>query len=111
MKAKIRNKKYKFILLATISLIIGFCIDFYYSSYIPDFDIGFYEAFTRLKCWIFILLTWSIELGVLRTLKKRTNSFASITVMVVYWLMVWGFCYYQYLIKAIQDWNDMTNGT
>lgn len=33
-----------------------------------------------------------------------------ITAVMVYWLIVWGYCYYQCTIVAVQDWNDMMNG-
>lgn len=119
MKIGNQNNKYRSFLIAVISLAIGFCIDFYYSSFMPDFDIGFNEAFTTLKCRLFILAIWGIELGCLRLLvkraerqteKSRRTRLASLAVMAGYWLIVWGFCYYQYIVKATQDWNDMMNG-
>lgn len=33
-----------------------------------------------------------------------------ITAVMVYWLIVWGYCYYQCTIVAVRDWNDMMNG-
>lgn len=114
MKTKIQGKKYESVLLAIISLIAGFYTDVYYSSFMPDFDIGFNAAFTTLKCWLLILVLWGIELGIFRLLKKQITNprnlrWASVAVMIAYWLIVWGFCRYQYIVKATQDWNDTMN--
>ena len=115
MKTKIQSRKYELILLAILSLLISFGIDHYYSSLMPDFDIGFNGAFTTLKCWAWILILWGIEFCIFQFVNKRLNKirnirFASVAVMIIYELMIWGFCYYQYIIQATQDWNDMING-
>lgn len=108
-------KKYETVLLAVISIIGGFYIDAYYSSFMPDFDIGFYEAFASFRCWILILILWGIETILLYIVKKhidnkKSSQLLSIAIMVIYWIIIWMFCYYQYIIKAAQDWNDMMNG-
>lgn len=107
--------KYENFLFTTIALIIGFSIDSYYSSFVPDFDIGFYEAFAAFRCWALILILWGIVSGILYVLKihiagQGKRRLISIAVILIYWLIVWGFCYYQYIVKAMQDWNDMMNG-
>lgn len=112
---KVQNSKFELILLAGISLIGGFCIDFHYWSLMPDFDIGFNEAFTALKCWILILILWGIELIILIALRKQINNprnirLTSVAVLMIYGLIVWGLCYYQYIVKATQEWNEMMNG-
>lgn len=107
--------RYNNILFDIISLTVGFGIESYYSSFMPDFDIGFYEAFTAFKCWLLILFLWGIVLGIFYILKKQIDNqqkrqLISVVIILAYWLIIWGFCYYQYIIKAMKDWNDMMSG-
>lgn len=108
-------KKYENALFAMIPILAGLGILTHYSALIPDFDIGFYEAATTFRCAGLIFALWGIELLVFRIIRKQTDNIRkirlySVITMCVYWLIVWGYCYYQCAIKAVQDWNDMMNG-
>lgn len=107
--------RYDNILFGIIALVTGFGIDSYYSSFMPDFDIGFYEVFTAFRCWLLILFLWGIVLGIFYILKKQIDNrqkrqLISVVIILAYWLIIRGFCYYQYIIKAMKDWNDMMSG-
>ncbi len=110
-----KYKRLENILLAVISLFVGLRMVFYYTSTVPDFDIGFNEGWIFLVCnaWTFAL--WGIMLFVFRFIRKevddtRKRRLFKIAAVLVYWLIVWCICYYQCAIKAVQDWNDMVNG-
>lgn len=55
---------------------------------------------------------WGMLLFLFRFISKqvddtRKKRLFKIIFVLVYWLLVWGYCYYQCAIVAIQDWNDM----
>ena len=110
-----KYKRLENILLAVISLFVGLRMVFYYTSTVPDFDIGLNEGWIFLVCnaWTFAL--WGIMLFVFRFIGKevddtRKRRLFKIAAVLVYWLVVWCICYYQCAIKAVHDWNDMMNG-
>lgn len=108
-------KRLENIVFAAISLLVGLRILTYYTSILPDFDIGNNEAFITLKCGGLIFALWGIELFLFHCIKVRTDdarkkrSFKTIT-MLAYWIIVWILCYHQCVVVAMQDWNDMMNG-
>lgn len=108
-------KGHENVLFAVISLLTGWGIVYYYSSSLPDFDIGFNEAFTTAICGMLTFVLWGILLYLFHFIGKqvsdiRKSSLIKMAAMLIYWLIVWAFCYYQCAIKAVQDWNDMMNG-
>lgn len=108
-------KEYENILFTVISLLTGLGIVYYYSSSLPDFDIGFNEAFTTAICGMLAFVLWAILSYLFHFIGKQVSDTRKsrpikIAAMLIYWLIVWGFCYYQCTIKAVQDWNDMMNG-
>ena len=102
-------------LFAIISLLVGWRITFYYVSSLPDFDIAYNGVWITFICGVLMFVLWSIMFllfyfvgkQVADTWKKRLIK---TVVVLIYWLVIWGFCYYQCAIKAVQDWNDMMNG-
>lgn len=110
-----QHKGYENVLFTVISLLTGLGIVYYYSSSLPDFDIGFNEAFTIAICGMLVFVLWGILAYLFHFIGKqvsdtRKSRLIKITALLIYWLIVWGFCYYQCTIKAVQDWNDMMNG-
>lgn len=108
-------KKIENVLLAVISLFIGLCIVSYYTSALPDFDIAANDIFTTIECEVLAFVLWGIMLFLFRFIRKlvddtKKRRLFKITAVLVYWLIMWGICYYQCAIKAVQDWNDMMNG-
>lgn len=102
-------------LLIIVSLWVGLCIVSYYSSILPDFDIAANDIFISIECQVLTFVSWGIMLFLFRFIRKQTEDtrkrrLFKVIAMLVYWLIVWGYCYYQCAIKAIQDWNDMMNG-
>lgn len=115
MKTIMPYKRIENALFAIISLLVGWCIAFYYTSALPDFDIAANDIFITIKCKVLTFVLWGIMLFLFRFIGKQVNDIRKrrlfkITAVLVYWLIVWGICYYQCAIKAVQDWNDMMNG-
>lgn len=115
MKTTMPYKKIENALLTIISLLMGWRITSYYTSALPDFDIAANDIFITIKCKVLTFVLWGIMLFLLRFIGKQVNDIRKrrlfkITVVLAYWLIVWGICYYQCAIKAVQDWNDMMNG-
>lgn len=110
-----KYKRLENILLAVISLFVGLHMVFYYTSTVPDFDIGLNEGWIFLVCNAWTFVFWGIMLFVFRFIRKevddtRKRRLFKIATMLVYWLIVWCICYYQCAIKAVHDWNNMMNG-
>ena len=84
--------------------------------------IGIYISILLFKNMIgiklFLILTfvlWGIMLFLFHFIGKQVNNIRKrrlfkITAVLVYWLIVWGICYYQCAIEAVRNWNDMMNG-
>ena len=84
--------------------------------------IGIYISILLFKNMIgiklFLILTfvlWGIMLFFFYVIGKQVNNIRKrrlfkITAVLVYWLIVWGICYYQCAIEAVRNWNDMMNG-
>ena len=84
--------------------------------------IGIYISILLFKNMIgiklFLILTfvlWGIMLFLFRFIGKQVDDtqkrrLFKITAVLVYWLIVWGICYYQCAIEAVRNWNDMMNG-
>lgn len=53
-------KGYENVLFTVISLVTGLGIVYYYSSSLPDFDIGFNKAFTAAIYGMLIFALWGI---------------------------------------------------
>ena len=109
------HKRIENALFAIISLLVGWCITSYYTSALPDFDIAANDIFITIKCKVLTFVLWGIMLFLFRFIGKQVSDIRKrrlfkITAVLVYWLIVWGICYYQCAIKAVQDWNDMMNG-
>lgn len=109
------HKRLENALFAIASLIVGISIQYYYTSLLPDFDIGGNGAWITLECGALTFASWGILLIVFRFIGKLADDtmkrrLFKITAVMVYWLIVWGYCYYQCTIIAVQDWNDMMNG-
>jgi len=108
-------KSFENVLLAMISLFVGWRIVSYYTCLLPDFDIAANNIFTTIECKVMTFLLWGMLLFLFRVIRKQVDDTKNrrlfkITAMLVYWLMVWGICYYQCALKAVQDWNEMMNG-
>lgn len=108
-------KGYENILFTVISLLTGLSIVYHYSSSLPDFDIGFNEAFTTAICGMLTFALWGILVYLFHFIGKqvsntRKSHLIKITAMLIYWFIVWVFCYYQCAIKTVQDWHDMMKG-
>ncbi|WP_238619196.1 hypothetical protein [Bacteroides salyersiae] len=115
MKATMPYKKIENALFAIISLLVGWRITSYYISALPDFDIAANDIFITIKCKVLTFVLWGIMLFFFCVIGKQVNNIRKrrlfkITAVLVYWLIVWGICYYQCAIEAVQDWNDMMNG-
>lgn len=107
--------KYEYWLYSLLSLVIGFAVSNYYCGRLPDFDIGLSEAFFTLRCWLFVLLLWGVQLWGLRvlsrrTLRRRTFRLAAWLVVAAYGGLVWGYCYYQCVVRAMREWTQFING-
>ena len=115
MKPTMSYKRIENALFAIISLLVGWRITSNYTSALPDFDIAANDIFITIKCEVLTFILWGIMLFLFRTIGKRVDEimkrrlFKVISVL-VYWLIVCSFCYYQCAIKAVRDWNDMMNG-
>lgn len=115
MKTTMPYKRIENALFAIISLLVGWCITSYYTSALPDFDIAANDIFITIKCKVLTFVLWGIMLFLFHFIGKQVNDIRKrrlfkITAVLIYWLIVWGICYYQCAIKAVQDWNDMMNG-
>lgn len=115
MKTTIPYKRTENILYAVISLFVGWRITSYYTSALPDFDIAANNIYTTIECEVLTFVLWGMLIFLFRFIGKqvddtRKKRLFKITSVLVYWLIVWGFCHYQCAIKAVQDWNDMMNG-
>lgn len=114
MKTTMSYKRIENALFAIISLLVGWRITSYYTSALPDFDIAANDIFITIKCKVLTFVLWGIMLFLFHFIGKQVNDIwkrlFKITAVLVYWLIVWGICYYQCAIKAVQDWNDMMNG-
>lgn len=115
MKTTISYKRIENALFAIISLLVGCRITSYYTSGLPDFDIGANDIFITIKCKVLTFVLWGIMLFIFRFIGKqvddtRKRRLFKIAAVLVYWLIVWCICYYQCAIKAVHDWNDMMNG-
>ena len=108
-------KRLENILLAVISLFMGLYIVSYYTSALPDFYIAANDIFITIECKVWTFILWGIMLFLFRFIRKqvddtRKRRLFKIAAVLVYWLIMWGICYHQCAIKAVQDWNDMMNG-
>lgn len=108
-------KKIENILFAMISLFVGLRMVSYYTSALPDFDIAANDIFITIECNVLTFALWGIMLFLFRFIRKqvddtRKRRLFKIAAVLVYWLIVWGICYYQCAIEAVRDWNDMMNG-
>ena len=115
MKATIPYKRIENTLFAIIPLLVGWRITSYYTSALPDFDIAANDIFITIECKVQTFVLWGMLIFLFRFIGKqvddtRKKRLFKITSVLVYWLIVWGFCHYQCAIKAVQDWNDMMNG-
>lgn len=109
------HKRFENALFAIASLIAGISIQYYYTSSLPDFDIGGNGAWIILECRMLTFVLWGMLLFLFRFISKQVadtmkKRLFKITAVLVYWLLVWSYCYYQCAIVAVQDWNDMMNG-
>lgn len=114
MKITTSYKRIENVLLAVISLFVGWRLISHYTSSLPDFDIAANNIFIAIKCKLLTFVLWGILLFLFRFIRKRVDDIMKrrlfkITSVLVYWLIVWSFCYYQCAIKAVLDWNDMMN--
>ncbi|MFK1910743.1 hypothetical protein ACIXN6_00060 [Bacteroides fragilis] len=103
-------------LLSVISLFVGWCIVSYYTSSLPDFDIAANDLFITIECKVLTFVLWGMLIFLFRFIGKqvdgtRNRRLFKIISVLAYWLIVWGFCYYQCAINAVRDWNDMMNGS
>lgn len=108
-------KKIENILFAVISLFVGLCTVSYYTSTLPDFDIAANDIFITIECNVLTFVLWGIMLFLFRFIRKQVNDIRKrhlfkIAAVLVYWLIVWGICYYQCTIVAVRSWHDMVNG-
>ncbi|WP_128081951.1 hypothetical protein [Bacteroides gallinarum] len=115
MKTTMPYKRTENILYAVISLFVGWRITFYHTSALPDFDIAANNIYTTIECEVLTFVLWGMLIFLFRFIGKQVDDIRKkrlfkITSVLVYWLIVWGFCHYQCAIKAVQDWNDMMNG-
>ena len=115
MKATIPYKRIENTLFAIIPLLVGWRITSYYTSALPDFDIAANDIFITIECKVQTFLLGGIMLFFFYVIGKQVNNIRKrrlfkITAVLVYWLIVWGICYYQCAIEAVRNWNDMMNG-
>ena len=108
-------KKIENVLLAIISLLVGWRITSYYTSTLPDFDIATNDIYITIECNVLAFVLWGIMLFFFRFIRKQVNDtrkrcLFKIAAVLVYWLIVWGICYYLCAIEAVQNWHDMING-
>lgn len=79
------------------------------------FDIAANNIYTTIECEVLTFVLWGMLIFLFRFIGKQVDAtrkkrLSKITSVLAYWLIVWGFCHYQYAIKAVRDWNDMMNG-
>ncbi len=115
MKTTMPYKRIENALFAIISLLVGWRITSCYTSALPDFDIAANDIFITIKCKVLTFVLWGIMLFLFRFIGKQVDDtqkrrLFKITAVLVYWLILWGICYYQCAIKAVQNWSDMMNG-
>ncbi|MFK1923871.1 hypothetical protein ACIXFL_01465 [Bacteroides fragilis] len=116
MKTTMPYKRIENTLLSVISLFVGWCIVSYYTSSLPDFDIAANDLFITIECKVLTFVLWGMLIFLFRFIGKqvdgtRNRRLFKIISVLAYWLIVWGFCYYQCAINAVRDWNDMMNGS
>lgn len=115
MNATMTNRRYENTLFAVISLIVGASIHFYYTTSLPDFDIAGNDVWITLKCGILTFILWGITLFLFRFIGKQITDtpkrlLIKMAVVIVFGLVVWGYCHYICAIEAVRDWKDMING-
>lgn len=115
MKTTMPCKRIENVLLSVISLFVGWCIVSYYTSALPDFDIAANDVFITIECKVLTFVLWGMLIFLFRFIGKqvdgtRNGRLFKIISVLAYWLIVWGFCYYQCAINAVRDWNEMMNG-
>lgn len=108
-------KRTENVLFSVISLFVGWCITSYYTSALPDFDIAANDLFITIECKVLTFVLWGMLIFLFRFIGKqvdgtRNRRLFKIISVLAYWLIIWGFCYYQCAINAVRDWNDMMNG-
>lgn len=116
MKTTMPYKRTENVLLSVISLFVGWCIVSYHTSSLPDFDIAANDLFITIECKVLTFVLWGMLIFLFRFIGKqvdgtRNRRLFKIISVLTYWLIVWGFCYYQCAINAVRDWNDMMNGS
>lgn len=115
MKTTMPYKRIENVLYAVISLFVGWRIVSYYTSALSDFDIAANDLFITIECKVLTFVLWGMLIFLFRFIGKqvdgtRNRRLFKIISVLAYWLIVWGFCYYQCAINAVRDWNDMMNG-
>ena len=108
-------KRIENVLLAVISLFVGWRIVSHYISSLPDFDIAANNIFITIECEALTFVLWGMLIFLFRFIGKqvddtRNRRLFKIISVLAYWLIVWGFCYYQCAKKAVLGWNDIMNG-
>lgn len=87
------NKRFENSLFAIVALIVGGSIRSYYTSALPDFNLGRNQTWITFECMLVTLALWSILLVAFRFIGKerkdrKKSRLWKVAAMRAYWLMV-----------------------